>query len=395
MPRVLFSGPAAARLRRGYGPCLALLVSCYAAAAMAQDAPAREQVDSVRSQISATQAGIKTADEEIEQAQAQLRRYETAAGRARVALAEVNRDITGQQQELARLNVELERLEGELHRERQGLAEQLRAAHRRGRYDYFKLLLNQEDPAAVGRMLIYHQYFSAARLGRIKAVRRRADELRVLQDEQNRKTVELLALRARQQDKLAEISAYRQQRKALLARSRRFKSSQEQRLRTLQDTERKLLALLDRLEDPPAPGAPHGDGARFAQLKGKLDWPVRGKMVQRFGEMKKNGKLKATGVRLSSTTGAAVRAVSAGKVVYADWFRRLGLLLILDHGDGFMSLYGHNQVLLRKIGDRVGRRELIAKVGDTGGQQEPGLYFEIRRAGSPLNPSLWCKAASR
>ena len=128
----------------------------------------------------------------------------------------------------------------------------------------------------------------------------------------------------------------------------------------------------------------------FNQLRGKLNWPVKGDLKNRFGSLRKGGKLRWQGVRIAADSGNDVEAVSPGRVIFADWFRNMGLLIIIDHGNGFMSLYGHNERLLKKAGDWVSAREVIAKVGDTGGQQEPNLYFEIRRGGNPVNPALWC-----
>ena len=129
----------------------------------------------------------------------------------------------------------------------------------------------------------------------------------------------------------------------------------------------------------------------FGSLKGQLKWPVAGRLLERFGSQKKGGNLKWQGVLIDAESGTRVNAVGAGKVVFADWFRNLGLLIIIDHGDGYMSLYGHNQNLLKNTGDWVMPGETIATVGDSGGQTDTALYFEIRQGAEPLNPSLWCK----
>jgi septal ring factor EnvC (AmiA/AmiB activator) len=126
-------------------------------------------------------------------------------------------------------------------------------------------------------------------------------------------------------------------------------------------------------------------------MKGKLSWPVAGRLITRFGTEKKEGRLRWNGVRIAAESGASVNAVGPGKVIFADWFRNLGLLIIIDHGHGYMSLYGHNADLTRKAGEYVNMGEQIASVGDTGGQGEPALYFEIRQQGTPLDPALWCR----
>ena len=143
-------------------------------------------------------------------------------------------------------------------------------------------------------------------------------------------------------------------------------------------------------QSQPAPPAAARQILRTA-LKGALKWPVRGDIAERFGAPRKGGRLKAQGVTISASAGSEVRAISAGMVIFADWFRNLGLLIIVDHGAGYMSLYGHNEALAKKAGDMVAVGDVIARVGDTGGQEDSTLYFEIRENGAPVDPALWCR----
>ena len=129
----------------------------------------------------------------------------------------------------------------------------------------------------------------------------------------------------------------------------------------------------------------------FAKLKGKLNWPVHGDLLTQFGGNKPNTQLKWRGVVIDAAAGIQVHAISDGRVVFADWFRNLGLLIIIDHGDQYMSLYGYNQSLLKKTGDWVLPGEAIAFAGDSGGQLRSGVYFEIRHSGTPVNPKKWCR----
>ena len=352
-------------------------------------ADAEREIESVKSQIETVQSRIRSAENEVEQMLVELRRHETAAAAVTAALRQVNSDISAGQDRLTKLNEELEQLDGNLRREKELLAEQLRAMHRTGRNDYIKLLLNQEDPALFGRTLAYHDYYNRARTNSIDATRRAQQQLGVLREKINGETEALIALRAGKEAKLVELTASREERKKLLARSRRFIDDQDRQLQVLLKTERELGALLNRLGFT---DNVHEQEAPFATLRGKLRWPVSGRIITGYGELKRGGKLKSRGVTFASAAGTEVLAISSGTVVYADWFRNLGLLLILDHGNGYMSLYGYNEVLLKKAGDRVGKNNPIAITGDTGGQQRPGLYFEIRREGNPLNPTLWCRS---
>lgn len=365
--------------------CLVFVAPCLAD----EVADAQQEIEAVKSRIKTVRSGIRSVENDVEQALAELRVYETSAAGVSMAIRQINSDIAAGQDRLAALNRELAQLDGDLRRERELLAEQLRVMHRTGRNDYLKLLLNQQDPELFGRTLAYHGYFNRARTNRIEAIGQAQDRVRALQEQISPETARLLALRSEQEASLAELTAYRSARERLLARSRQFIGDQDRQLTLLLKTERELGDLLDRLKRD---GDASGADAPFASFKGKLRWPVRGRIITRYGERKKGGKLKSQGIVFASAAGAGVRAISAGTVVYADWFRNLGLLLILDHGDGYMSLYGYNEVLLKKAGDRVGRDNPIAVAGDTGGREHPGLYFEIRRGGNPLNPSLWCRS---
>ena len=362
----------------------------FPASGQADETAATEQeIEAVKSQIKAVQSRIKSAEDEVEQTLAGLRKYETAAAGVTTALRQINSDIDAGQSRLTALNGELEQLGENLRREKALLSEQVRAMYRTGRNDYIKLLLNQEDPALFGRVLGYHDYYNRARTDRIESIRLAQERLEALQGKINGETEQLISLRSGKEAKLAELNAYRKDREQLLARSRRFIGDQDRQLQVLLKTDRELGALLSGLKSAEQK---FEDDAPFISLKGKLRWPVHGKIITRYGQLKKGGKLKSQGIIFASAAGTAVHAISSGTVVYADWFRNLGLLLILDHGDGFMSLYGYNEVLLKKAGDRVEENNPIARTGDTGGQKNPGLYFEIRREGNPLNPSLWCRS---
>ena len=353
----------------------------------ADETAAIKKSESTKAQIKAVQTSIKSAENAFDQMLTELQQYETAAADATAALQRINSDIDARQDRLTVLNGELDQLGENLRREKELLSEQVRAMYRTGRNDYIKLLLNLEDPALFGRTLAYHDYHSQARAKRIKSTRFALAQLEALQGKINTETEQMITLRADKEAKLAELNAYRKDREKLLARSKRFIDDQNRRLQLLLKTERELGILLTRLKRSELK---YEDDAPFVSLKGKLRWPVRGKIITRYGELKKGGKLKSQGITFATAAGTDVYAISSGTVVYADFFRNLGLLLILDHGDGFMSLYGYNEVLLKKAGDRVGNNNPIARTGDTGGQQYPSLYFEIRRRGSPLNPSLWC-----
>ena len=381
---------------RQCAPLCLVLALPGAAAADADELERREKErQALRSQIETVQTRLSATSQDISQIMAELQRHEAAALRANKTLEEIDAAVAAKGENLARLQERLAALEEKLRAEAALLAEQARALHRSGRGDYIKLLLNQEDPARVGRLLAYHDYYSQARARRINAVTAAMERLTTLRNAIGGETEKLQTLRAEQEAKLLEFKTHRQQRGETLARLQGVADQQGRKLKTLLQTEQELAALIDELKERRSLGEEFGEAfgeaPPFNSLLGTLSWPVRGRITQRYGQIKRGGKLRSQGVTFRAQAGAEVRAVSAGQVIYADWFKRLGLLLIVDHGDGFMSLYGHNSSLLKKPGDWVEKDKPIAKAGDTGGQQDAGLYFEIRRRGTPLNPARWCK----
>ena len=375
--------------RRGAALCLALGL---AGAAAADELANREKErQALRSEIETVQTRLSATSQDISEIMAELQRHEAAALRVNKILEEIDAEVAAKGENLARLQERLAALEEKLQAEAALLAEQARALHRSGRGDYIKLLLNQEDPARVGRILAYHNYYSQARARRINAVTAAMERLTALRNAISGETEKLQALRAEQEAKLQEFKTHRQQRGKTLARLQGVADQQGRKLKTLLQTEQELAALIDELKEQRSIAKEFKKAPPFNSLRGTLSWPVRGRITQGYGRIKKGGKLRSRGVTFRAKAGAEVRAVSAGQVIYADWFKHLGLLLIVDHGDGFMSLYGHNSSLLKKPGDWVEKDKPIAKAGDTGGQQDAGLYFEIRRRGTPLNPARWCK----
>ena len=370
---------------------LCLVLALPGAVAADELADREQERQALRSQIETAQTRLSATSQDISEIMAELQRHEAAALRVNKTLEEIDAEVAAKGENLARLQERLTALEEKLRLEAALLAEQARALHRSGQGGYIKLLLNQEDPARVGRILAYHDYYSQARARRINAVTAAMERLRTLRNAIGAETEKLQALRAEQEAKLLEFKTHRQQRQETLARLQGVADQQGRKLKTLLKTEQELAALIDELKEQRSLAKEFEKAPPFNTLRGTLSWPVRGRITLGYGQIKRGGKLRSQGVTFRAKAGAEVRAVGAGQVIYADWFKRLGLLLIVDHGDGFMSLYGHNSSLLKKPGDWVEKDKPIARAGDTGGQQDAGLYFEIRRRGTPLNPARWCK----
>ncbi|HID50304.1 MAG TPA: peptidase M23, partial [Chromatiales bacterium] len=366
-------------------PLLALLL----VAAPVQAAAGTEQERELRAaELERLQQQIRTLTRQRNQVrnrhdeiQQELRLTEQAISETVRELRKLDRQRARQKKELRRLQRQQQKLRAQLARQRELLAQQVRTAYMIGRQEYLKLLLNQEDPATLGRAMTYYRYFNAARLARIGEVNETLQELARVSAGIAEKTRTLDSLRETRLASKRSLETSFRKRKAVIVSLEREIRSRDQQLERLQQDEQHLQELLQAIEtalpdDLAAPGS-----QSFARLRGKLGWPVKGKVRNLFGRSRYQGRLKWNGVMIEARAGNTVRAVARGRVAYADWLRGYGLLIIIDHGDGYMSLYGHNQSLYKEVGDWVEADEAIAGVGDSGGQSRPGLYFEIRHNG--------------
>lgn len=367
---------------------ISLLLLCTAASAAA--APSAAALKRLKNEIAALHKEIDSHRGERSDLQQALRKSE-------VAIGELQKKITANQAERDQLSTRLDQLEQrqqqlttQKQQQAKAIADELASAYMQGREGKLKMLLNQEDPAALSRMMNYYQSFADARLAKIDQYRQTLEQLAAVrpQVEQQR---DALAGNARELDtKRAKLAAERQRRKQALAAIDRTIATKDQKLRALEHNRNHLQKLLDAVTEAVDKIVPAADDLAFAQRRGKMSWPVKGHIVDRYGERRGNGAPRLQGVLIAASPGATVRAIHPGRVVFANWFRGQGLLIIIDHGDGYLSLYAHNRSLLRQTGDWVRAGEAIATVGDSGGQNDTGLYFEIRHRGKPVNPGIWC-----
>jgi septal ring factor EnvC (AmiA/AmiB activator) len=355
----------------------------------AQDqAQVERRLAQVRARIAELSLQLQANREQRDTALAELGRVETEIGQ----LGKQIRQLDGRQQELEREGESLaarERgLRADLADQELALAVQLRSAYAFGRQPRLKLILQLDDPGKVDRVLNYYRYYSQARLDVIGAIADRLQELAAVMARQDRLRVNLqrsreeLALR-RENRQLA-----RQQRQAIVAGIRTAMAGQQRELGSLDQDQQRLADLLEQLTTLLADLPGGFREAPFTQLKGKLNWPANGPLAFAAGQDKPGG-MRRDAVVIAAGAGSAVQTVSYGRVAYADWLRGFGLLAIIDHGEGFMSLYGFNEALLVDVGDWVEAGEPIAEVGRSGAQDQDGLYFEIRKDGQPINPTAW------
>jgi septal ring factor EnvC (AmiA/AmiB activator) len=347
-------------------------------------------LDAVREEIRAVEARLSRQTTERDAELKNLRRAELAAAAASEELGRIRTQLRKQRARRETLSRESTQATRRLARERDALAGQVRLSYMTGREELFKLLLSQESPASLGRMLVYYDYFNRARTARIAAAGRELAELEALAEETTRIEEELEELARAQAREVEAEEAARAERRAALERIDAALAVAGGRIEALRLEEERLsdlvLELAELLED-----LPRGAEEPFALHQGTLPWPLDGRVTQNYGQLRDGGPLRWNGVLLSAATGTDVRAVYHGRVAFADWLPGLGLLVIVDHGGGYMSLYGHNEALLKESGEWVAPGDTIAQVGDSGGQAEPGLYFEIRHNGKPVDPRQWMR----
>ncbi len=380
------------------GWCAALAAAVLAVASLAGPSPGYAQ------DAKKTEAELKALKSEIEKVSSQVRTDKAARDRlarelrtAEMSVSDVRRsldDLRVQRTENARKRAALaedkRKRQADLARERESLAGQLRAAYLIGSEEPLKLLLNQKDPSRAGRMFAYYSYFGRARAEQIDRINAGLREIEQLDQDMAATDERVAAIEAQRKAELGKLDTARAQRGKVLASLQteaKERAESLERMKREQGALEKLLTELKRAIQR----FPPDNNTEFGRLRGKLAWPVQGRLAARFGETR-GGSVKWDGVLLSVERGAEVRAVYSGRVIYADWLPGLGLLTIVDHGDGYLSLYGHNDRLFKAVGERVSSGEPIAAAGDSGGRSQPELYFEIRKGGKPVDPGPWFKS---
>jgi septal ring factor EnvC (AmiA/AmiB activator) len=357
--------------------------------AHADSSQARAQLEAVRSQIARITRQVSRGQAERDRLTRQLRATEESVGKAQSTLDGLRQQRQAGAARMAQLEARRRRRETALAADRQALAAQLRAAYLIGREEPLKLLLNQGDPARAGRMFVYYSYFGRARALEIQAIEADLQRLGQLDSQLQAQDAQLASLQQAQQAQVSALQQARSRRMLVLASISAQTRTRAARLARLRRQQSGLESLLARLRRATASLPPQEfSNAPFARLRGRLPRPVAGRIIDRFGQVRAGG-LRWQGDLFGTVRDAPVRAVSQGRVIYADWLAGLGLLIIIDHGGGYMSLYGHNARLYESVGQHVAAGQTIAAAGDSGGSARPELYFEIRRQGKPLNPGLW------
>ena len=422
-----------------------LTLTCLLGPAFADErAQTQQQIEATRKDIAELQKSLGKLQAEKSGVQKELRTTETEMGKLEKQVEALQKELKKTEGELERLDGEKAKLQAARIEQQRLIAIQARAAYQSGRQEYLKLLLNQQNPEKFTRTLTYYDYLSQARLQQLKNFNQTLQQLASVEKDINLQQAQLLVQQGNLDSQREDLDKVRKERQVALAKLNDQYKQGDQKLQSRQQDQEDLAKVLKTIEEtlarqareaeearqkallaaqeaekrrqreaqaaatreaparvPQAPRAPTGPlvssssesfGGAFASARGKLPWPVDGRLLARYGETRgDDARTKWDGVMISASAGSQVHAVHGGRVVFADWLRGAGLLVILDHGNGYLSLYGHNQTLLKSAGDVVKAGDAIATVGTSGGQSTPALYFAIRQQGKPTDPTQWCR----
>lgn len=346
------------------------------------------RLEQVKAEIKKLQAWLTDAREEHDDLQQKLRKSDNEIAALIKKIEDTRARLREEQTRLKKLQAEQAQVRQLRNRHQKLLSDQIRLARQLGDEAAIRFWLTQDDPAQNQRITRYFGYFNRARLENLSetiAELNRLDNLETLIAEQENS---LRQTDARLTSESEKLESRRREQQTLLAKLDSQMNSESARLQKREADRQRLEALLAEVETLVSNSPRHNDELPFRQMRGKLPKPLQGPVLAAFGN--RNGpNARWEGWKIGTREGAGVKAIHHGRVVFSEWLRGFGLLLILDHGDGYLSLYAHNQTLLRDVGSWVNGGDIIATAGKSGGQQSAALYFEIRHNGRPQDPAIW------
>lgn len=384
---------------------LALLLPAAAVQA-GKTEPPKQQLDQIKSRIKALKQELNSTSEAHSEAADALKQSERAISQTNRTLYEITRQQAEKKNTLQTLQQQQSGLEQTISRQQQMLAEQMRQQYLNGQQSYLQILLSLQDPDAVSRQVHYFSYVARARAQQIEALRENRERVASLNQQTATTLAQIEALRSERMSQRQQLESEKKQRKTVMLSLAKQLKAQRGEISKLRRDEKRLSNLVRRLarimpalpkrSKPTVLGKNEAlptaalDSRNFAALRGKLRLPVRGEIANRYGSTREDSGVSWKGLFIRASEGSTVKTIASGTVVFADWLRGFGNLLIVDHGGNYMSLYGNNQALLRKEGDVVTAGDDIASVGNSGGNAESGLYFEMRHQSRPFDPLSWC-----
>ncbi|MFT5083266.1 MAG: septal ring factor EnvC (AmiA/AmiB activator) [Lentisphaeria bacterium] len=361
--------------------------------AYAEKTDKQKQLEQLRNSIDALRKELESTKSNRDDVHKSLESTEKAVGELSKKARVIEEQLKQRREKLEQLREERSLLH-KLKREQQDtVADYMNAAYRLGQQDNMRLLLNQHDSARVSRNLKYYNYFVGARAEKISGYVATIERINAIEPEIAFQSTQIEADLNKLSQQKQQLQKAQSQRKIVLAKLNTNIANQDQKLASFLEDRRQLQRLMEKVINNIDDVRLASSSTNIMKLKGKLPWPTKGKIIRSFGSSRIAGSLKWEGVLISSTEGTHVQAIHYGRIVFADYLRGHGLLMIVDHGSGVMSLYAHNQALYKQLGEWVKAGDTIASVGNSGGQKRSALYFEVRQKGEPSDPKKWLKRA--
>jgi len=373
-----------------------------------QAAP-KSDLQDLRGRIESLKKEVESAEETRNEASDALKKSELAIGKMSRNLHELDQQQQDTKSELDKLGGQSQQTRGSIGALQEQLSQLLYQQYLHGQQDPLVAMLNQQDANQIARQLHYYTYIARARAEMIQSLRKNLTQLQHITQRTQEKNAELVRIKEEQANQKKQLLAEQETRKKVLADIARQIAGHRKEISRLQQDEKRLTRLVEQLskitaklaKKPPqtrqanptnnqTPDASLANSS-FRQLKGKMHLPVVGELSNRFGTPREDSGSSWKGLFIKSQSGQPVKAVASGRVVFADWLRGFGNLIIVDHDNSFMSLYGNNESLYKQVGDTVKAGDNIATVGNSGGNPYPGLYFELRYQSKPFDPLAWVK----
>ena len=385
---------------------LLLCVLCCLISANTAYASQQEELENLRTRIATMQREIDKTSESKSEAADALRESERGISDSNRKLAELAEQLRAADKKLNGLQTQEQQLGNNLDTQQAQLGKLLYQQYLGGKQEYLKLLLNNQNPNQASRDLQYYEYIARNRATWLAALRGNLAALNAASMATREQRTELKSLRAEQAAQKTTLEKKQRSRQQMLVKISQQLRLQRREINRLQRDENRLAQLVEKLTKMLAQPKSKSlfrndnlpdnrfDGSPFVQLKGKLTLPVKGEVTNQFGTQRPDSTVQWKGLFLRTSAGQAVKAVAAGRVVFADWLRGFGNLLIVDHGNGYMSLYGNNETLYKQVGDVLRGGDTVAAVGNSGGNENSGLYFELRHESKPLDPMKWLATKS-
>lgn len=349
----------------------------------------QEKLSTITTEIKSLQQGIAHDQDSQKNIENDLQATEVKMSRLSTSIAKLDTEMTQLRQDIISLNQQVMTLQNKLSQQQASLSEEMRNIYQLGQDSALKLILNTEAPDDLQRMMQYFRLLNQEKITKMTAIKNNLDHLEQLQQHLQQRQTQLSNIRLQEAELVHDMTQQQAQRQKLIAAIDDALTAKTDRLRTLQQNRQSLEGLVQQLQNQqPITTLPPFS---FAKLQGRLPWPVAGSITDHFGSSIDESNLQWSGVLISTPTNTPVHAIYPGRVIFADWLKGFGLLVIIDHGQDYMSLYGRNDALLVKTGDNITFGQIIAKAGSTGGYSKSGLYFEIRHQGDPVNPEQWCQ----